>query len=554
MSTSPQELAKRAVRNVHALCVKGSGTNYFCDIPLNTSISLVRFGEQQANTQGRIATRCVRINPDVARLLNPEYVSDDFYASACEHKNAFTEGEGAERLNAVLRSLCRHTEPGNQRLARFSLNGEGDMLLIRNFLWREGYNWQQVEGDQSPLKIIDVRHALMIIAGISRTMGYEGTLPKELRDFDLDPRNISATKLCGLYGLPTPDEGSESSALLRLVIAAREAEYAPDESTESAQQPGGLPALKALGGTLDHLEGIAGIPANGASTGEARKWALRLLTPAGNDVEITPSDVGLLLHEGAWLPVIPTLPGARQSGTDPYLYSVPDGQPIPGPVNMSAALARLDLLASEHGWDGAADERLQRLCGREGDLLSFQSIREAFQQTSHTWLPPEPHPTMAPKARSNGWTRISDCRIAADQFATAEKVAHAINRGKIQDAQKALAEISEQVSRIGDGSPEGLQILLNNLRLTASRADLMNDGREAWLRQMALLADPESWPGQSPLEAETLPVILFGDGPVANHNRVAIASRSALGISVSNAARAAVSAPPSSLMAGQMAK
>ena len=129
-----------------------------------------------------------------------------------------------DRLNAALRALCGHNEPGDKRLVRFSLNGEGDMLLIRNFLWREGYNWQKMEGEQSPVKIIDVRHALMIIAGISRTLGYEHNLPKELRDFDLDPRNISASKLCGLYGLPTPGESSGSSALLRLVIAAREAQ------------------------------------------------------------------------------------------------------------------------------------------------------------------------------------------------------------------------------------------------------------------------------------------------------------------------------------------
>ena len=544
----------RTVRNVHALCVKGSGNNHFCDIPLNTSISFVRFEEQHSNAKGRIATRFIRINPDVARLLNPEYVSDDFYTSVLEHKNALTEGEGAEQLNAVLRSLCGHNEPGERRLVRYSLNAEGDLLLIRNFLWREGYNWQQAEGSHNPLRIIDVRHALMIIAGISRTMGYEHTLPKELRDFDLDARNISAAHLCGLYGVPTPSEGSESSALLRLVIAAREADHAPADSAESEQQPGGLRALKALGGTLAHLEEIAGIPASGESVGDAGKWPRRLLRPGANQVEIAPSEVGLLLHAGAWFPVVQALPGDRQSATGPYLCSLPDGQPLPRPVNMSAALGRLDLLASEHGWDAAADERLHRLCGREGDLLSFQSIREAFQQSSHTWLSCEPHPPTEPKARSNPWTRISDCRIAANQFATAGQVAYAINRGEVKGANQALAELAGQRSKVGDGSQAGLQILLNNLRLTASRADLMSDGREAWLRQMALLPDPEAWPGQCPLEAETLPVILFGDGPVAKHNRVAAASRSALGISVSNAARAAVSAPPSSVLAGQMAK
>ena len=544
----------RAVRNVHALCVQGSGNNDFCDIPLNISISLMRFGEQHSDKQGRIATRLVRINPDVARLMNPEYVSDDFYASFFEHKNALTEGEGAERLNAILKSLCGHTEPGEQRLVRYSLNAEGDMLLIRNFLWREGYNWQQAEGNHSPLKIIDVRHALMIIAGISRTMGFEHSLPKELRDLDLDARKLSAVQLCGLYGVPTPSEGSESSALLRLVIAAREAQHAPADATESKQQPGGLGALKALGGTLAHLEEIVGIPASRESVGDAGKWPRRLLRPGGNQVEFTPSEVGLLLHEGAWFPVVQAVPGDRQSATDPYLYSLPDGRPLPGPVNRSAALGRLDMLASEHGWDAAADERLQRLCGRDGDLLSFQSIREAFQQTSHTWLPPEPHPPIEPKARSNPWTRISECRIEAHHFATAEKVAHAISRGETKGANQALAELDEQASRVGDGSQAGLQILLKNLCLTASRADLMNDGREAWLRQMALLPDPDAWPGQCPLEAETLPVILFGDGPVAKHNRVAVASRSALGVSVSNAALAAVSAPPSSVLAGQMAK
>lgn len=549
MSQNPREPAMRATRNIHAFCLRSSGNNYFGDIPLGIWVSMLRFEQEHSKPHGRIATRSVRIKPDVARLLNPEQVSDDFFERTCKDENALTEGAGAEQLKAVLKALCGHADPNQRRPVRYSLNAARDIRLIRNYLWREGHSWQQTAGTQSPLKTIDVRHALMAISGISRTMGFKYTLPKELWDYDLDPRELGAQELCRLYGVQAPNEGSDSAALLRLVIAARGAEYSPVDLKTPGPETGALQALQALGAVLDHLEGVAGIQAGKDEVGDAKNRARSLITPVRNPVEITPSHIGLLLCKGVWFPVIQPVIGNLEHGSERYLYSLPDGQPLPRQVNMSAPLARLDMLASKKGWDAAADERLRRICGREGEPISFVSLREAFQQTSDRWPPPEPQSPPAPTPSSNTWTRIHEGYPDAKQYASAGKAVHAINRGDAERASSALTELAEQAAGAPDGSRAGVQILLDNIRLTASRADLLNDGREAWLRQMALLPDPEAWPSDSPLAAETLPVILFGDGPVAKHNRIAVASRSALGISVSNAARAAVSASPSSAQA-----
>ena len=88
------------------------------------------------------------------------------------------------------------------------------------------------------------------------------------------------------------------------------------------------------------------------------------------------------------------------------------------------------------------------------------------------------------------------------------------------------------------------RLLLSNLRLIASRADLVGDSRKAWLRQMALLYDPEAWPAEPCATARVSSVLFLGDGPVARHNRIALSSRSAWGVPVCHHALEAVSKPP----------
>ena len=125
------------------------------------------------------------------------------------------------------------------------------------------------------------------------------------------------------------------------------------------------------------------------------------------------------------------------------------------------------------------------------------------------------------------------------------------NRSDARGARIALDELAKHAEKGGPNARRAAQLLLHNMRLTASRADLLNDGRKAWLGQMALLPDPEAWPGNRPFIAHYFSVILYGDGPVAQHNRIAVASRSALGIPASKAALALVSQPPRGLNAVQ---
>ena len=545
MSTTPNELASRATRHAHALCLKRSGDNCFGDIPLSISISMLPLGEKPGGPQGRITTRRLQIKPDVGRLLNPALVADDFYGRVCNSKNAQTEGTGAEKLFAVLRAQYEPHEPGQQHLVlRYSMCGTRDLRLIRNYLWREGYNGMPTDAMRNPLKIIDVRHALMTIAGVCRAMGTWKILPKELRDYDLDSKELTAAELCGYYRVPVPDESSESAALFRLVLAAREAEYGHSSPEATELEPSPNEFLITLGDTLDYLEGVVGIPPSPNTVSSPIKRARQLLPPADHKVELTPSNVSLLLHNGKWLPVVQPMFSDRQDGTDRCLLSLPEGRLLHRPAHISAPLVPLDLLAPKSGWAAAADERLRRICGRDGEALNFQSLRESFAQTAGGWRLPEPNLTPLPLPTSNAWTQFHNFPPNTEQYAIAGKAAFAINRRDAEGAQIALDQLAAHAVKGGPNKRRAAQILLHNLRLTASRADLLNDGRKAWLRQMALLSDPEAWPEDLSVNAHYFTCILYGDGQVAQHNRIAVASRSAWGIPASKAALAVVSQPP----------
>ena len=545
MSMTSQELALWTVRNVHTLCAERSGNREFADIPMSISISSVQGGEENGDPRGRVDTQSVRIRPDTARLLDPACVSDQFYESICKHDTTVAEGEGAEQLHGLLTMLCRQSVSGKHRSIRYSLNASRDLQLVRSYLWREGYDWRQAEGIRNPLKIIDVRHALTVLAGISRTLSLTDTLPKALREYDLDAFDLNAMELCRLFGVRTPNDDSESSALLRLLLATRKEQYVQEDESKSGESPDQLPSLKALGGILDHLEGLAGVTVKEDEPARRLKQrARRLVTPVRREIGLTRADIGLMWRQGAWFPVAPPPSRGHRASAGGFLYALPDGRPLTIEENMSAPLVRLDLLASGGHWDATADERLRRICGWEGEPISLQALLEAYRQSSGGWPPPDSAPQTEPAANFNMWTRMSEGMCEARHYSLAGNVLEAISKGDVDRVHSSLAQLAEHSSSsAADGSPS-LQILLYNLRLCASRASLLNDQRKVWLRQMACLLDPDAWPDSAIFDMDRLPVILFGDGAVARHNRIAVASRASLGIPASHAVGAALSAPP----------
>ena len=206
MSAARNRRIARALRNTHTLCLARSGPSLLCDIPLSVSMSFLPFADDPNEPLGRIATRRLRIRPDAGRLLNTECVSDDLYRQIAADKSALSEGAGAERLFAVIRSQDGQPESTAQGpRVRYSMNGRRDLRLIRNYLRREGFHLSPPESMPEAMKIIDVRHALMILAGVGRTIGTGLAIPKELQDYDLDSKAFSATELCGLCGVAVPE-------------------------------------------------------------------------------------------------------------------------------------------------------------------------------------------------------------------------------------------------------------------------------------------------------------------------------------------------------------
>lgn len=518
MSIAPKEPASPRTRNAHALCLKRSGNNGYGDIPLSISIATVAPGERSSGPKAPITIRRLHIQPDSARLLNAELVSDDFYDSIRNSADVVTEGEGAERLFAALGALHARPAAGEQSPAlRYSMRGACDMQLMRNYLGREGYGRLSAEATRNATRTIDVRHALMMIAGVCRATESWQTLPGKLRDYDLDCRELAAVELCGFYGVALPDDGSESSALLTLVLAAHEAAGRHGGLESAGRKAAGSGLLKTLGNALDDLEGATGLPA------------------VEKNVELLPSRTGLLLHKGKWIPVVRPMTNDSKSGSDYCLYSLPEGRALLRPVHISAPLLRLDRLETQSGWTADADDRLRRICGREGEPFSFRSLREAFARADGGWRPPESNLIPLPTAESNPWTQLQEFPPGEEQYAISGKAALAINRRDIEGARIALDDIARHAENGNQYARGAARILLRNMRLAASRADLLNDGRKAWLGQMALLLDPEAWPADLPANSLCFAALLYGDGPVARHNRIAIGSRSALGIPASNA-------------------
>ena len=543
MLSVDKETARLAVRKVHTLCLERSGNNDAGDVPLSVSMSTLRYDSNRDSKQGRIVTRYLRILPDAARMLNRESVSDDLYEQIRGNDAALTEGEGAEKLFALLQEQCVGPQTEHQhQVLRYSLRGESDMRLIRSYLWREGYKWPPNDAIRNAIKVVDLRHALMILAGICRVTGAWKALPKELRDYDLDFREFTAEELCRICGVSIPKESSQASALLRLVFSLHATAHAQPSEAEESPERERLLFLKKLGAILECVESLAGVKPLNPSAVE-RNTRLQLLPVVGN-VPPSPAQVGLLLVEGAWLPVVRRPGDGRRESQCQHLIALPDGRPLDLEVNTSMPLAPLELLKSESGWDEDADKRLQRICEVDGKTFGFQSLLEAAQRLAGAWPSRQSTLIQLPSEKSNPWFEPCQHAVNTESCVAAGKAAYAINRNDAAAYRKALDELGRQGTAGRENNRRATAMLVNNLQLVASRAGLLKDERKAWLRQMAFLADSKAWAGEKAIEAEALMTSLLGNGPVAMHNRTAVASRSAWGIPASPEALTAVTQAP----------
>ncbi|MXW19654.1 MAG: hypothetical protein F4Y00_07875 [Bacteroidetes bacterium SB0662_bin_6] len=527
MSITSEELALPAARNAYAVCVQRSGNNGFGDIPLSISISAVARAGGEGGPNGPIISRHLHIQPDAGRLLNAELVSDDLYESICNNEDALTEGQGAEELFEVMGALHELLESGRKSpQLRYSIRGALDTQLIRNYLRREGYGRLPAVAAGNVARVIDVRHALMMLAGVCRATESWETLPRKLRDYDLDCGDFAPAELCDLYGVAPSNDGSESAALLRLVLAAHGAADGRPRLESAMEKSSGSKLLKTLGKALRQLENAAPLPLVDAK------------------VELTPSMLGLLLHNGKWTPVVHPKAEDRKAGGDYCLYSLPEGRPLLRPAGVSAPLLRLDRLESESGWTADADDRLRRICGREGELFNLRLLSDAFTQSGGGWTHRESNLIPLPTSESNPWTQVNEFLPGEELIVLSSRAACAINRHDVEKARAALDEIAKQAEIGNQGARRAAVTLFRNMRIAASRAGLLDDGRQAWLRQMAFLLDPEFWPADQPADNPCFATLLYGDGPVARHNRIAIGSRSTLGISASAATTEILTRPP----------
>ena len=194
--------------------------------------------------------------------------------------------------------------------------------------------------------------------------------------------------------------------------------------------------------------------------------------------------------------------------------------------------------------NAAADEALRRICDREGKAIRFTVLRDAFARANGRWPSIEPAQTPRAPLIPNAWLELYGCTPTADQCTLARKAACAINRGDFPRFSSALKQMAARTDASGQNQPDTTQVMAENLRLIASRAGMLKDARKAWLRQLALLPNGDAWPDDASIKRQSVPLMLYGDGPVAQHNRIAIASRSAWGIAASPPVLAAVSRPP----------
>ena len=338
------------------------------------------------------------------------------------NQDALTEGEGAARLFSLLGQLNGQGSPQKQaRALRYSMRGRRDLRLIRNFLWREGFGGPPLDALRNSLQIVDVRHALMVLAAVCRARETGDCLPRRLRDYDLDPGALTAAELCDICGVAAVDEGPESSALYQLIRSAREAAQAHRGGRAARDPAARIRFLAMLGDTLDHLAGVAAMFSENSATKGAESGFPTVLPPAEIPGEITPSHMGLLLCDGAWTPVVRRGISNRNDGARPCLYALPEGRPLQHPGGISRPLLLLDFLASHSGWDAAADKRLRRLCGRLEAADSFRSLRDAFMQRSDGWTT-LPSAAPAPSLQANRWTQLEAYAPSAEQYVSAGKL------------------------------------------------------------------------------------------------------------------------------------
>ena len=529
----PAERAKEALRGAHTLCMERTGFSYLCDIPTQVETAVLS-DKQVLNEPPRLAVSRLKISPDAARLVSPYALTDERLEEIKNSKDAVSEGVGAQRIYDLMNRRVGQAAPPQRKPVRYSLNGRHDLQLLRHYLWREGYSWKDTE---QGVRIIDVSHAVSIVSALQRSVGSDQTpmCPKEFADFDRDPRPLNASELCETYGVRASN--NQAASLLRLVFAAREAEY--DDKA--------APSLRALGGVLDHLEGVAGILPEPHLTGAAKERARRLISAARPGVLLDPGQVGLLLEaSGKWVPVVHVAQGAAR-GASSWLYAIPEGRSVSGYTFMSRPLMRCDWLYMPGGkkWEPACDDRLRALTDHEGEPgYTFESLSKAYKTHGNDW--PQPDGYTGGSIKENAWTQIYDGWPTSDNYAEAYKLTGQINRHNEDKVLNGLDHLAVSAKSEAGRARKGASILVENLKICASRADVVGDGRARWLQQISKQIDADSWPGAVPVDPETVTEIMVGEGAVAKHNRTAIAARHALrgGATLPNSPAAAVSAAP----------
>ena len=510
---TPAERATEALKGAHTLCMERTGFSYLADIPTRVTVSVL-----SKNPPKPLVSE-LRIRPDEARLISPYALTEEEYESSAKSKGAVSEAIGARRIYDVMNKRVGQADPQHRKPIRYSLNGKHDLNLLRHFLWREGYSWKNTE---QGIRVIDVSHALCIVSALQRSIGAAAQIcPKEYADFDRDPFEIDAHDLCASYGLKASG-ANPAGVLMRLVYAAREAEY--DKYDKDKSQ-----ALTALGGVLDHLEGVAGIlPETNAISG-AKERAWRLATPVRPKTDLDPAQVGLLLkNNGTWVPVVTVTQAGRQGNTS-WLYTLPDGEKLSGSAFMSKPLMRLDLLSSAAGWDEAADERLRVLTDHKGeDSYTFDALSKTYKTIGADWGQPPPYKGDAP-IKSNSWTQIYNGWPSTEHYADSYQITTAIASNDKNKTQAAFGQLAETLAgQRGGRTRNGGQILLENLKTCASRDNMLGDGRVRWLEQISKQQDPEAWPSHAPIDPEVMNEIISDEGPIGDHNRRAMTARKVL--------------------------
>lgn len=522
-----QAMAQRAMRFVHALSVLPSGDNPLGDIPLDLSLATL-------TSKRRLYTHRVRIRPDTARLLRPDYVSGEQLEAINNDPAAVNEGVGAAQVAEILATLSGNGNRADQRPVRYCFNGHASLKLLRHFVWREGHNWRLTEGKT---RVVDIGHAITALAALARVTGQPKLLPAQFHDFDRIATRYDESSLCRGYGVKTNEDASPAKDLFYLAFAARQADFAASSKSSVA--------LRALGSMIEHLEALAGVPQDASAVSVSSLRARRLITPIPLNAELSHEDVGLLWHDGSWVPVVQPDYG-QNGGAKASFYSLPEGERISRLRSVSVPMVRLDWLTPPDArWDEDADTRLRRLCKIRSGAFRFADLAAAFHRDAARWRTPEGPAPESRLAKPNPWTQIHDGRADDEHYAAARECINALHTRDGEGFAAAMENLKTIENRTEGRARAASATLRKNLRLAGSRSDLINDSRKAWLQQMALQADPDGWPdGRSPINDNGLASLMIGEEATGKHNRVAISHRVAVGISAAPAAMAAVRAAP----------